>query len=285
MAKMSYYEWAIVKKKLKVLNESEMLIEYLIKATELRYTYGMDKLNSYYKAKGMLGDVQIMQVMAVQEMTQRRIRLNTLMNRDKNIVFDIDTTFLIKNYETIEADTSLISAGRSDVKVINQNINVLRLKQQYENSKRLPDFAIRYDHMFMFGTQPQQFTLLAMMTIPIAPWSSKMYESSVEGLLYDIEALNEQRQNLVNQVSGNIENQKILIKSKKQQIELYEKTIIPSMKKNYELSLLAYEQNTEELFMVLDAWQNLKLTQIGFFDQIMDLVTLQTEYEKQLEIK
>jgi outer membrane protein TolC len=285
MAKMSYYEWMIEKKKLKVLTQSDALLNYLIKSTELRYNYGMDKLNAYYKAKGMLGDIQTMKVMAEQEIKQKMIELNTLMNRDKNYVFDIDSTYLIKDYETVVTDTSLISSNRSELKVITQNINVLRSRQLYERSKRLPDFGIKYDHMLAFGTQPQQFSLMAMVTIPIAPWSSKMYKSTVEGLNYDMEALKNQRQSLMNQVSGNVENLKVQIKSKKQQIEIYENVIIPSMKKNYETTLLAYEQNTEELFMVLDAWQNLKLMQLSYLDQIMELVTLQTKYEKQLEIK
>ena len=285
MAKMSYFEWMIEKKKLKVLNQSDALLNYLIKSTELRYNYGMDKLNAYYKAKGMLGDIQTMKVMTEQEIKQKMIEINTLMNRDKNFVFDIDSLYLIKDYETAVTDTSLIRFNRSDVKVISQNINVLRSKQLYERSKRLPDFGVKYDHMLAFGTQPQQFSLMAMVTIPIAPWSSKMYTSTVEGLKYDMDALKNQQQSLMNQVNGNVENLKVQIKSKKQQVGIYENVIIPSMKKNYETTLLAYEQNTEELFMVLDAWQNLKLMQLSYFDQLMELVTLQTKYENQLEIK
>ena len=75
-----------------------------------------------------------------------------------------------------------------------------------------------------------------------------------------------------------------MLQSKKQQLELYENNIMPAMKKNYELSLLAYEQNTEELFMVLDAWQNFKLIQLSYYDQLMELLALQIEYEKQLQI-
>jgi hypothetical protein len=138
--------------------------------------------------------------------------------------------------------------------------------------------------MLAFGTQPQQFSLMAMVSIPIAPWSSKMYKSSVEGLNFNIEVLKEQQQNLVNQVNGTIEILKVQMKSKKQQMELYENIIIPSMKKNYETALLAYEQNSEELFMVLDAWQNLKLTQVSYLDQIMQLIALQIEFERQLEM-
>ncbi len=284
MAKMSYYEWIILKKKIKVINESESLLNYLIQSTELRYTYGMDKLNAYYKAKGMLGDIQLMKIMIDQEINQKRNELNTLMNRSKNTLFEVDSTYAIENYEKIMIDTSIISNNRSDYKVISKNIEVLRAKQSLEYSKRLPDFGIKFDHMVPFGTDPQQFSLMAMVSIPIVPWSSKMYKSSVSGLNFEINALEVQQQILLNEVSGNIQNLKIMLQSKKQQLEMYENNIMPVMKKNYELSLLAYEQNTEELFMVLDAWQNYKLIQLSYYDQLMELLTIQIEYEKQLQL-
>jgi outer membrane protein TolC len=285
MAKMSYYEWVLLKKKLNILNESQTILNYLIESTELRYKYGMDKLNVYYKAKGMLGDVQNMSVMVQQEIAQKMIELNTLMNRNKSVIFDVDTTWQLKDYESSVIDSSTIVASRSDFKVLKQNEYLLRSKQTFEQSKRLPDFGLKYDHMFAFGKQPQQFSLMAMITIPIAPWSSKMYKSTVSGLNYEIKAVQLEQEVFVNTISGTLENLKVKIKNKKQQIELSEKIIIPSMRKNYETTLLAYEQNTEELFMVLDAWQNLKLMQLNYIDQLMELAALQIQYENQLEIK
>ena len=285
MAKMSYYEWQVMKKKLKILSESEELLIYIIESTEIRYTYGMDKLSAYYKAKAMLGDVQQMKIMIETEISQKRIELNTIMIRNKEQEFDIDTTFVLKDYDSFVTDTTIITTNRSDYKALSQNANLLQSKQRYERSKRLPDFGLKYDHMLAFGTQPKQFSLMAMMTIPIAPWSSKLYKSSVAGLNYEIEVVRNQQQTLVNNASGFIQSLKSQIKNKKQQISLYEKTIIPSMRKNYQVTLLAYEQNTEELFMALDAWQNLKVAQLGYFDLLNDLLQLQVQFEKQLEIK
>ena len=284
MANMNYYEWMLMKKKLVVLNESEELLIYLIKATELKYTYGMDKLNSYYKAKAMLGEMQTMKVMVEHEIKQKMIVLNTLMNRDKNIPFDIDSNYVLKNYEIGSPDRVAIVKSRSDYTVLSKNINVLKTKQNYEYSKRRPDFGVKYDHMLAFGTQPQQFSLMAMVSIPIVPWSSKMYKSNVAGLDFEIEATKIKQLSFINQVGGNIENIRVKIKSKKQQMELSVKIIIPSMSKNYETELLAYEQNTGMLFMVLDAWQNLKVVQLMYLDQVMEILSLQTEFEKQLEI-
>lgn len=73
------------------------------------------------------------------------------------------------------------------------------------------------------------------------------------------------------------------ILNKKRQVDLYEKGIIPALKKNYRITLLAYEQNTEELFMVLDAVQNLQMTQLEYLSQLQELLQLQVKYEKQIE--
>lgn len=285
MVKMNYFDWMIMNKKLVVLKESEDVMLYLVKATELKYTYGMEKLNAYYKAKAMLGDIQNMRLMMEQEIKQRMISLNYFMNRDKTTEFSIDTLYQVKYYEKEKPDSLIIAKTRSDYKTLSGEINVLKSKQNYENSKKYPDYGIRYDHMFPFGTAPQQFSLMFMVSIPIVPWSSKMYSANVKGLEFEMESIKASQSALLNTISGKIEMIKANIYSKKQQIELSENVIIPAMRKNYETELVAYEQNTEMLFMVLDAWQNLKLAQLTYLDQLMELLLLQVQYEKELEIR
>jgi outer membrane protein TolC len=274
-----------MKKKLAVLAESEQLITYLVQSTELKFTYGMDKLTAYYKAKAMLGEVQIMKLMIEQEIKQKMILLNSYMARDQNMQFDIDTNYVIENYESVLTDSTSISRQRSDFNLLNSEIDLLQTKKRYEISKKYPDYGIRYDHMFPFGSSPQQFSLMFMCTVPLAPWSKKMYTSAVKGLEFEMLSLKEEQRSLVNRVSGNLNNLKVMISTKKSQIELTEKLVIPSMKNNYEAELLAYEQNNEMFFMVLDAWQNLKLANLTRLDQIMELLMLQVQYEKESEVR
>ncbi|MEO8591163.1 MAG: TolC family protein [Flavobacteriales bacterium] len=285
MAKMNYYDLLVLKKKERILMESEALLDYIIRSTEIRYTYGMDKLNAYYKAKAMLGDVQNMLVMNAQEMAQMRVALNTLMARDKDAMFDIDTAYTVRPYETAPIDTATIAASRSDFRAIDANIALLRSKQDLQRASLRPDYGIKYDHMLPFGTDPNQFSLMGMLTIPIAPWSSKMYRSTITGLDFEAEALEEQKNALINQAAGTLNILRERIRSKQQQLDLYDKTIVPAMRLNYQATLLAYEQNTDELFMVLDAWQNLKVAQLARLDLLMELLKNTVEYEQQLEIR
>lgn len=285
MAKRSYYEWVVLVKKKAVLVRSEALLEYLIKATEIRYTYGMDKLNAYYKAKAMLGDVQNMQLMADLEIEQMRIMLNTAMARDKGVVFSIDTAFGPAPSPQLSLDTASITERRSDLRVIDRNIDLLRYEQDVQRASLRPDFGIKYDHMVGFGTQPQQFSLMGMVSIPIAPWSSKMYKSTIAGLNFDMDALSQSRSTLVNETLGQLNLLRAEIGNKQQQLDLYDRVIVPAMSNNFETASLAYEQNTEELFMVLDAWQNLRMVQLARLDLLKDLYLLYASYDEQLEIR
>ena len=75
------------------------------------------------------------------------------------------------------------------------------------------------------------------------------------------------------------------IEAKKRQIKLYENNIIPALRNNYKTMLLGYEQNTEELFMLYDAWETLNMTQNEYLDQLRQLLIMQVEIERILQIK
>lgn len=284
-AKRGYYEWMIIEKKKVVVQENEKVLEFMIKNAEIRYKNGLDKISAYYKAKAALSNVQRMQIMLNNEILQRRILLNTLMNRNPNFDFIIDTAMQIKSYDSIILDSVFFVQNRSDLKAIDRQVltNQLRIKSEQQNLK--PQFGVRFEHMFAFGAQPQQFTLMGMVRLPIVPWASKMTKANIESYKWRSEALNSQRQMILNESVGMANGMRLEVETKKRQVLLYEQNIIPALRNNYKTMLLAYEQNTEELFMLFDAWETLNMTQIEYLDQLQQLLTLQVELERVLQIK
>ena len=72
---------------------------------------------------------------------------------------------------------------------------------------------------------------------------------------------------------------------KKNKSELFEDNILPALRKNFQTMQLAYEQNTEELFTLYDAWETLNMTQLEYLDQLQQLLLMQVEMERIMEIK
>ena len=130
-----------------------------------------------------------------------------------------------------------------------------------------------------------QFSLMGMVRLPLARWSSRMNKANIESLKWKADALQSQKLMMLSEYSGMAYSMRNEIALKTKQLKLYEENIIPALKNNYKTMQLEYEQNTEELFMALDAWQNLKVSQLGYLDLLNDLLQLQVQYEKQLEIK
>ncbi len=282
-AKNNYYEWIILKKKLGVLREGESIMNMMIQSAEAHYTYNKEKLNTIYKAKAQLADIQNRILMTENEMQQKGVALNTLMNRDKNLSFDVDTSYQIKNYEITKIDTTRIQQSRSDLKSIDRSAEILKLKQTMERVKSKPDFGISYAHMFSFGQQPNVFTLMGTVTIPIVPWASKEYKANNKGIDFEIAELKWQKQAAINDITGKLSSISVAIKNAKQQLKIYNELIIPALNNNLKTSQLAYEQNTEELFVVLDAWTALNMAKIESLNQAGELLKLQVNYERELE--
>jgi len=121
--------------------------------------------------------------------------------------------------------------------------------------------------------------------LPMAKWSSRSSKANVESLKWKTESLNQQKQGLINEASGMAYGMKNEILSRQKQIKLYEDNIIPALQKNFQTIQLAYENNTEELFELYDAWETLNMTQLQYLDQLDQLLLMQAELERILEVK
>lgn len=283
-AKKNYYAWIIVEKKLAVLEEDEKLLQFMITNAETRYKNGLGKISAYYKAKASLGEIENMRIELQNEIIQKRIVINTLMNRDKLMDFPIDTNYSIRDYSNTKFDSSLFYSSRSDIRAIDKNIQLAYLQQNVEKASLKPQFGVRYDHMFGFGGFPMQYSLMGMAKIPIN-WSTRMNKANTESLQWKAQALENEKISMANEYSGMAYQMEQNIAAKKKQVQLFEQNITPALRKNYESTLLAYEQNTGELFELYDAWQTLNSTQLEYLDQLQDLLNMQTDLEKLLEIK
>jgi outer membrane protein TolC len=284
-AKRNYYDWAIVQKKINVLTQNEKLVNFMIQSAELRYKNGLEKINAYYKAKAALGSLEKMRVMLENEILLKRIALNTLMNRDKLVEFLIDTSYRFKDYSRELFDSTQLLASRSDLKAVNKEIQLNWLKFGAEKAKLKPEFGIRYEHMFGFGGLPMQYSLMGMVKIPFTRGASRMYKANMESIRWRNESLQQEKQMILNEATGMAQSMRNEIVAKRHQIRLYEEKIIPALRNNYSAYQLAYEQNTEELFMLFDAWETLNMTQLEYLDQLRELLLMQVELERILEIK
>jgi cobalt-zinc-cadmium efflux system outer membrane protein len=282
-ARQSYYDRVILEQKLALLQSTQGLLEYMLKDANIKLTYGKEKLNNIYKAKADLYQLDNIREQLSNDIRQKNIILNTLMNRDKQTDFMVDTNIVIRDYETALTDTALLAASRSDIKGISRSIELQQLNAKAEYSKRKPDFGIQAGHMIGLGSMPSQYTLMGVITIPIVPWASKEYKANLKGIRYEQEALEKKKADLLNQVEGQVAGLKADISSKKRQLKNYRQNIIPAQQNSYKTALRAYEQNTGDLPSVLNGIKDLQAARMEALDRLHELLQLQVAYERENE--
>lgn len=282
-AKKLYYSSIVLDKKLKVVKENEKMLDFMIRNAEIRYKNGLSKISAYYKAKAALGSTTNMQLMYENDLRVNRIRLNALMKRDPLAPLEIEPEYHLNDYSLMTFDQDLFYQNRSDLRGIDREINIAKLKQDLEKQNLKPEFGVKFENMFGFGGQPMQFSLMLMAKLPFVSWASGMNKANIESLKLKEEALQAQKEMMVNEYSGMAYGMRNELDLNKNQLKLYEDTIIPALKKNYKSMQLGYEQNTEELFMLYDAWEQLNMAQLEYFEILTKALQTQTEIDRLIE--
>ena len=284
-ARSNYYQWIVLEKKIRVLDDNDRLLSFMLQSAEIRYKNGLGKISAYYKVKAALANIENMRLVIQNEIRRKRISINTVMNRDISTEFEIDSNYVWTDFSPAMFDSTSLMEQRSDIKVLDRSMEVNNLQRESELAKLRPEFGIQYNHMTGWARQPVMFSVMAMVRIPFARWSSKMNKARAESLVWQNEALKNQQQMIVNEAQGMAGNTLVELELKKKQMRLYEEEIIPALRRNFQTMQLGYEQNTEELFELFDAWEALNMTQMEYLDQLQKALEMQAELMKILELK
>jgi outer membrane protein TolC len=282
-ARTAYFQWVVAEKKLRVLGESDEIMSLLQKLARLRYPYNQGTLGSIYKAEGRQHEIQNMMLMTQGEIDDAALRLRALMNLPVDAPLMIDTTYYARfDANSLSADTVALRSQRSDIQQLDKSIEAMRLNQQLQQYQSKPEFRLRFDHMQPLGQgMPTQFTAMAMISIPIAPWSSKMYKSETKGMNYDIEAMKRGQDAIVLEARGMLAGMAAQLVRMERQLENYRTKIIPALRKNYEATLLAYEENRESLPVVIDAWEGRNMAELEYVEKLGSYLEMVVKYQRE----
>ena len=130
---------------------------------------------------------------------------------------------------------------------------------------------------------PNQFSLMAGVSIPIAPWAAKSYKSKLKANEFEQNALQQQKENLQNNLAGMIKSQEQHLTHLKTELEVYQTHIFPALKSSYEVMLLNYQENKADLSAVLESWKAQNEAQMDYLTLFGDYFKMYVEYEKNVE--
>lgn len=282
-AKRLYFSWLVAQQRVKVLQQNERLLVTMQKIEEVRYPYNQSQLSGVYRAAAKVEENRNMMRMQEGEIAKARAWLNSLMNQSGDAWFMIDTTKEPSFMPAPAYDTASLAVTRKDVQQMDQTIRSMQLNITSMQLEKKPDFKVRFDHMYPLGAMmPQAYSIMGMVSIPIAPWASKMYKSEVKAMQYNVQAMEKERAAMLQETQGMLYGMQYEIQSMQQRIQALEEKVIPSLQKSLDAGFLNYQENKLQLPVVMDAWEALSMMQLNVLDEKLKRYQMIVDYEKAL---
>lgn len=282
-AKRLYFNWLVARQRIAVLQENEKIMVTMKKIEEIRYPYNQSQLSGVYKANAKIEDNRNMIRMQEGTIAKARSWLNSLMNAPGNQPFEIDTTYE-PVFETASSyDTAALALVRKDVFKMDETIRSMQLNVESMKRDKKPDFKVRFDHMSPLGNMmPKAYSAMGMISIPIAPWSSKMYKSGIKAMQYEVQAMEKERAAMLQETQGMLYGMQYEVQSMQKRIAAMEDKIIPALQQTLDANFLNYQENKLALTNVIDSWEALTMMQSDVLDEKLKLYEMIVDYEKQL---
>jgi cobalt-zinc-cadmium efflux system outer membrane protein len=282
-AKRLYFGWLVAQQKIVVLRRNGKIMQTMKKIEEIRYPYNQSKLSSVYKTTAKLEENRNMIRMQEGDIAKARAWLNSLMNMQGNTGFTIDTAYRPTFVPAASIDTGSLALARNDIRKMDYSIQSMQLNIEAMKKQSRPDFRLRFDHMSpLTKMMPKAFSVMGMVSIPIAPWSSKMYKSEVKGMEYEVQAMGKEKAAMLQETQGMLYGMQFEIQSMQKRIEAMEDKIIPTLQKTLDVIFLSYRENKMELPEVIDSWEALTMMQTSVLDEKLKLYLMIADYEKEL---
>ncbi len=279
-----YYGLLVAYRKLRYQKENLQIMGTMKKLAEIRYPYNQGALGSVFKAEGRSYEAENMILMTESEIASAKIALNALMDRPYGAALEIDTATTVGFEPVAQLDSAYLASVRSDILQMDQSIRAMRLGRDRMRQEAKPDFRIRYEHMSNRSPlMPKQYTLMGMVSIPIAPWSSRMYRSEVKSMDFELQGMRQEREAMLVKMTGMTRSMETELVTMEKQLKNYEDKILPSLGKNLKVTMLSYQENKAELPAVIDSWETVNMAQMNYLDQLKRFYKMIVEYERAVQ--
>lgn len=282
-AKTQYYSWLMALERIRVLDEAIVLMEMMKKIEEIRYPYNQSTLSGVFKAESRVEENRNMKRMYEGEILKARAWLNALMNRKGTEFFLIDTALATRFTPQLVFDTLQLAASRKDIARMNADINTMQLGIHSMRQEKKPDFRIRFDHMTPISSMmPNAFSAMGMVSIPIAPWSKRMYKNEIRAMELNVLAMQKEREAMLQETQGMLYGMQSEILVMQKRIENFGTKVIPALERSLDADFQLYQENKQQLAVVIADWEALVMMKMNLVDEKFRLYKMIVEYEKEL---
>ncbi|MEO6095892.1 MAG: TolC family protein [Fibrobacteria bacterium] len=278
-AKSRYFRMATAEHRLAVLGEAEAVMAYMLKVAETRFKHRQADLATVQEAKARLEELGSMRIMERSDKMQSASALKLLMADSSTSGFAVDTVLALRGYADRPSDSILVGS-RSDLAQVDAGIRSMELNLEWMRRQARPDFGIQFDHMEMLD-MGRRFSVMAMVSLPSAPWSKGMVRSEVNGMNLEVQAMRSEQAARKFMALRMAREMHLMLKAETEQSGRYTEKVVPAYRMSLDAAMAVYQEGSGDLFRVLDTWDRWVMARLAALEHLGRALVLEAEYERE----
>ncbi len=277
-AKSQYYRMVTTTKKQAALREAEGVMAYMLVVAEVRFKLRRVDMATVFEARARLAEFKNKRTTEETMKRQAVAALALLMATPDETGFTADTTIRLQGYATSPGVLDLESRG--DLVGVDWEIKSMEFNLETMRRQGRPDFGIQFEHMEMFD-MGRRFSAMAMMTLPLAPWSSGMVRADIGAMQKAIASMRADKESRLLMAGRMASDMILMLQSESDQYRNFNEDVTPAYRKSLDAAMAAYQEGTGDLFRVLDTWDRWVMSRMETVEHLEKALILEAEYARE----
>lgn len=267
--KNAYYDLFMNYKEIELNQESLVFLENIAKIAEAKYTVGDINQEDILKINLELAKLDNVIVNLKQERHAKATRLNTLLNRDPEGLWDIqeleeDATFS----KDINSLYRLTLENQPELLIFSYTIEKNKYAKSLAKKSFFPDLMAGIVQRGITAGTIGPWDLMLAFSVPLWFWTKQRYE--IKEAIANLEEAQAAYTAMRNKALFETKDLATKIEIAKNKIKLYKDTQIPLLESSIESSLAAYRSGRGDIMMLLDSERMLIETKMAYYKALVE---------------
>lgn len=291
MVKMNYYDLFLLRKKIRINIDDQLIMKTFLTAAEAQYMVGKGMQQEVFKSQIEISRLKNEEFILTQQQKNIYSELTKLtkltINENTKINFaDIDIEYLmdIDNFSIsgskIEGLVDYAFGHRADLKTLRNKIIMNQTDLEMAKISRFPDFNLKLGYKILPFEERNAFSVMVGINLPFAPWGSGKYDSDIMKSEVKIRSTTQEydakRNDIRNEITTIVNN----MNSIKESMNFYHGVQIPQTENTMKSAQYSYETNMGGFLELLDAYRMYQEAKLMYFESVNMYLKMIAELEK-----
>lgn len=252
-----YYELYMLQRKREINAENRRVMEKFVSVTRTQYEAGMGRMEDILRAQTELSRLRSEDVILSRKYRGMEAMLNAALDRPPgtplgSIPDPEDDKLQLPSADSLE---SLALSLRPELKAMAEDVQMNRWETKAASREKYPDLMLEGKWMNMDG--PDEWSVMAGITLPLAPWSSGSYRGAREANRRRLEETRERENAMKNMVRAEIHGAAADVEAARERLALALGATVPQAEQTLRATESAYRAGKTEFLMLLDSYRML----------------------------